>query len=454
MSKKIHISKGLDINLLGDADKVVLNALNIRKYAVKPADFIGITPKLLVQEGDTVKAGDPLFFDKYNERVLFTSPVSGTIAEIRRGEKRVIEEVCISADEKIEYADFGKEEIAGLNRELIIEKLLKSGAWVSLRQRPYNVIANPQDAPKAIFISGFDSAPLAPDYDLAVHGRGPVFQAGLDVLAKLTAGKVHLNLHTKKNTSGVFRNSKNVQINWFSGKHPAGNVGVQIHHIDPINKGDIVWHINPQEVITIGTLFLEGKYCPERIIALTGSELLNRKYYRVFAGANVQYLVRDHIENENVRYISGNVLTGKRIAKGGYLGHYHYQVTVLPEGDHYEFLGWVTPGIEKYSFSRTFLSGFLSKLPVKKKYKIDTNLHGGHRALVMTGEFEKVFPMDIYPMQLIKACIIEDIDQMEQLGIYEVDEEDFALCEFIDTSKTEIQTIIRKGLDLVRKEMS
>ncbi len=450
MSKHIKIKKGLDIRLMGEAEKVICTFQSPCKYALKPADYIGITPKLLVNEGDFVKSGSPVFFSKTNEKLLFTSPVSGTITQIKRGEKRVIEEIEIEPSSQMEYLDFGKENVNTLSRESIIEKMLISGLWIFLRQRPYSIIANPAGMPKAIFVSGFDTSPLAPDYDIIVHGKADAFQAGLDALAKLTTGKVHLNLHPEKNKSGVFTHSKNVQINWFEGKHPTGNIGVQIHHIDPINKGETVWYMNPQDVLMLGRLFTEGRFNAERVVAATGTEAHSPRYYRTLVGCNIAPIVYEQIRNNNhnIRYVSGNALTGKKIEPNGYLGAYHHQLTFLQEGNHFEFLGWITPGLNKYSFSKTFLSGLLSK----KEYRLDTNLHGGRRALVMTGEFEKVFPMDILPANLIKACIIGDIDLMEKLGIYEVDDEDFALCEFIDTSKTEIQTIIRNALDLVRKE--
>ncbi len=454
MSKTIKIRKGLNINLVGNADKIVVNSLSITEYAVKPADYIGVTPKLLVAEGDSVKAGTPLFYNKNNENITFTAPVSGVVKVIHRGEKRVIQEIVIETKGELQYEFFEKGVPAELTKQDIIEKMLKSGVWTLLRQRPFATIADPTTTPKAIFISGFDTAPLAPDYDLLMHGKGESFQMGLNILAKLTNGAVHLGLNPQMNRTGVFTNAKNVVVHEFQGLHPAGNIGVQINHIDPINKGDIVWFINPQDVITIGTLFLEGIYRPEKLIAFCGSEVRKPQYYRVYSGACIKSIAQAQVESPNVRFISGNVLSGTTITKEGFLGAYDNQISVIPEGNEYEFMGWLAPGFSKFSFYQTFLSGFLNKFHTHKKYNINTNFHGGKRAYVITGEFEKVFPMNIYPMQLIKACIIGDIDQMEALGIYEVEPEDFALCEFIDTSKTEIQTIIRKGLEMVRKEIS
>ncbi|HMM11266.1 MAG TPA: Na(+)-translocating NADH-quinone reductase subunit A [Bacteroidales bacterium] len=449
MSNVIKITKGLNINLTGEAEKVIHNHIS-DVYALKPTDFIGVFPRLLVKEGDEVKAGTPLFLDKYREDIVFTSPVSGKVKEIKRGAKRVLLEVKIESDGKFESLKFGSGNPLDLGREAVIEKLLKSGLWTMIRQRPYSVVANPKDKPKSIFISTFDTSPLAPDNDFIVHGQGEAFQAGLDALSVLTSGKVHLNIDANATHSKVFTNSKRVQINQFSGPHPAGNVGVQINKLDPINKGEVIWYLYPQDVINIGKLFLTGEYDSGRIIALTGSEVLRPAYYKTHIGASIEGLVKGNVAEGNKRFISGNVLTGTRIELDGFVSFQHTHVTVIPEGDYYEFLGWALPGFNKFSISRTF-PGFLFP---KKKYRLDTNLHGGERAFVMTGQFEKVFPMDIYPMQLIKAIMVEDIDLMENLGIYEVDEEDFALCEVIDTSKTNIQEIVRRGLNLMRKEMS
>ncbi len=449
MSTDYTIKKGLDIKLLGDAEKTVVD-LSAQFFAIKPTDFIGCFPKMLVKEGDEVKAGSPLFFDKYRENILFTSPVSGKVSGIRRGAKRKLLEVIIASDGKNESLDFGAADPAKTERQAIREKLLKSGLWAFIRQRPYAVIAHPEDEPKAIFVSAFDTSPLAPDLDLMVHGKGEAFQAGLDVLAKLTDGKVFLNIHSENTKSKVFLNAKNVEINRFRGPHPSGNVSVHISRLSPINKGDVVWYIHPQDILAIGRLFLTGKHDTTRLVALTGSEVKKRRYFKTLLGASITNMVKDNVESGTLRYISGNVLTGDKIEKTGFTGFYHSQVTVIPEGNYYEFFGWALPGFGKFSISRTYPSFLFPN----KKYRLDTNLHGGERAYVMTGMFEKVFPFDIYPLQLIKAILVEDIDLMENLGIYEIDAEDFALCEVIDTSKTEIQKIVRNGLELMRKEMS
>jgi len=448
MSINIKIRKGLDIKLKGAAERVFAELPASETAVVKPTDFVGIRPKLCVKVGDEVKAGTPLFCDKDNERVVFTSPVSGEVIEINRGAKRKLLDIKVLADSETQYESFTANDPANMDREAIIELLLKSGIWPNIRQRPFEIIANPDNNPKSIFISAFDSAPLGPDNDFLLHGHGEEFQKGLDAIAMLTSGKVHLNVKAGSTTSKVFSNSKNVQINQVSGPHPAGNVGVQIHHIDPINKGEVVWHLSPQAVLTIGRLFLEGRYNASRTIALAGSEVKKGKYFKTVVGGSIKHMVTGNIHEGNLRYISGNPLTGASIPADGYIGFYDSQVTVLPEGNKMEFLGWVTPGLHKFSMSRTFLSWLMPG----KEYNLNTNLNGESRAYVVTGEYEKVMPMDIFPVHLIKSIMIGDIEQMENLGIYEVAEEDFALCEFVCTSKTNVQEIIREGLDLVREE--
>ena len=450
MSNVINIKRGLDIPLLGEAEKVVKTAEPSRYYGVKPIDFQNMRTKLLAKEGDRVKAGTPLFYNKLQSDLQQPSPVSGKVVEVKRGERRKILEVVIEVDSQIEYEDFGTAEPIDLSRDEVVDKLLKSGLWSFIRQRPYSLLANPQDEPKSIFISAFNTAPLAPDTDLIVKGEAESFQRGIDALSKLTSGTIHLNVNAAFPASDVFTKAKGVQLNHFKGPHPAGNVGVQINKLDPINKGDIVWYVYPQDIITIGKLFEKGVYDASKVIALTGSEVLKPLYYRVLRGMSIEPLVKDNVKKGELRYISGNVLTGKKIDSEGYLGFFDDQITVIPEGNYYEFFGWAKPGFNKYSAGRTFLSSFLPK----KKHRLDTNLHGGERAYVVTGEYEKVFPMDIYPVQLIKAIIIEDIELMEKLGIYEVDEEDFALPEFVCTSKTPVQSLVRKGLNLMLQEMS
>jgi len=403
---------------------------------------------MCVKPGDKVKAGTPVFFDKGRPEVKFTSPVCGVVQEVVRGERRRILEVIIEASGD-DYEQFGQTDPSSANREAIVDKLLLSGMWPALRQRPYHIVALPNETPKSIFISGFDTAPLAADMDFVIdHLPEKYYKAGLATLSKLTSGKVNLCL-SNNTSSSLLKNTSGVEIHNFSGPHPAGNVGIQIHHIDPVNKGEAVWYVNLQDVVNIGRLMLEGVYIPEKIIALAGSEVQKPRYHRSRTGSSISTIIKENIKGNNVRYISGNVLTGKKIENDGYLGYYDSSVTVIPEGNKSEFFGWLTPGLKKFSFSRTFLTWMLAG----KNYKLDTNIHGGVRAYVVTGQYEKVFPMAIYPMHLIKAILVEDIDLMENLGIYEVADEDFALCEFIDTSKTEIQSIVRNGLDLMVKEM-
>jgi len=450
MSKVFTIKRGLDIPLKGKAEKVIKKASDSQYYAVKPIDFHGMRTKLVSKVGDKVKVGTPLFYNKLQPSVQFTSPVSGEVVSVNRGERRKILEVVIENDQKYNYEDFGAQDPSQLEREHIIEKVLQSGLWPVIRQRPYSTVANPEDKPKSIFISAFDSAPLAPDYDLIVKGENQNFQKGINALKKLTEGTIHLNVNADYPPSEVFTKAKGVQLNHFTGPHPSGNVGVQINKLDPINQGDVVWYVYPQDVIAIGRLFDKGIYDVSKVIALTGSEVKKPLYYRFVKGASIKSIVEGNVKEGELRYISGNVLTGKKINSEGYLGYFDDQVTVIPEGKYYEFLGWAKPGFKKYSTSRSFWSW----LQTSKRYRIDTNLKGGERAYVVSGEYEKVFPMNIYPVQLIKAILIEDIELMEKLGIYEVDEEDFALCEFICTSKTPVQSIVRRGLDLMREEMS
>jgi len=450
MSRSIKLKRGFDIRIKGAAQTVLATAAEPGIYGVKPVDFPGLTPKLNVKPGDKVQSGTAVFYDKLQPEILFTSPVSGTISAVERGDRRKILEVSIEKSGN-EQVNFGKADPVGLSPDQIKEKLLMSGLWPAIRQRPYHIIAKPGDRPKAIFISGFDTSPLAPDYNFIINNlSADAFQTGLNALSKLTDGKINLVLNGAVTPSSILTEARGVEVSFFSGPHPAGNVGVHIHHISPLNKGEKIWIVNLQDVVAIGTLFLEGIYKPERIIALTGSEVLHPQYYKVLSGCSVKTIVNNNVQQGTLRYISGNVLTGTQISNNGFLGYYDSQVTVIPEGDYFEFFGWAAPGVKKFSFYRTFLSKLLPSVD----YRLDTNFHGGERAFVLTGQYEKVVPMDIYPMQLFKAILAGNIDAMENLGIYEVAEEDFALCEFICPSKIEIQSIVRKGLDLMHKEMS
>ncbi|MDH4091070.1 MAG: Na(+)-translocating NADH-quinone reductase subunit A [Cyclobacteriaceae bacterium] len=451
MGKFIRLKKGFDINLAGKAALKLAVADQPDTFAIKPTDFQGIyMPKMLVAEGDIVKAGSPLFRDKRNEKIVFTAPVSGEIVEVNRGEKRKLLEVKILADKSIDYLPFTKysvSEIPRLTREVVQDQLLSSGVWPNIIQRPYGIVADPAETPKSIFISGFDSHPLAPDYNLLFKGQEQFFQIGIEVLKKFTAGHVHLNVHSEREISPVFSQAKGIELNKFSGPHPSGCVGVQIHHIDPIGKSDAVWTINPYGVIQIGKLFLNGVYDASKIVAIAGSEVVDPQYYKTYTGASVKKFLQRNLKQEHVRVISGNVLTGTRIGKEDHIGFFDQLVSVIPEGDQYEFLGWITPSSKKLSFSRAW--GLFSFLNYNKEYILNSNTRGEPRAFVQTGVFEKVTPIDILPTYLLKAIIAEDYDEMEALGIYEVIEEDLALCEFVDVSKHQVQSLLREGIDLM-----
>ena len=448
MSKEIRLKKGLNINLLGEADKVYATVKPAENYVLKPTDFHALIPKLTVKIGDKVKAGSTIFFDKSDERICFCSPVSGEVIDIKRGDKRRLLEILIKSDMEIKYKSFPIKSSEDLSREEIVDHMLKGGVWPFIRQKPYDIVANPSDLPKSIFISAFKSGPLSIDNDFALYGMDSLFQKGLDYIIKLSKGKTYLNIDGNTNSSKVFTQAKGVEISKFCGPHPAGNVGVQLHHLDPINKGEVVWYLEPQDVIAIARLFSEGKYDLSRIISLSGSQFNRPRYYRTIGGTSISNFLKDNIKEGKSRIICGDVLSGKKIDQNGYLGFYDTQITAIKEGDQQEFIGWMLPGLNKFSLSKSYFSWLFPN----KKYDIDTNMRGEERAYVVTGQYEKVLPMDIYPQQLIKAIMIEDIELMEKLGLYEVASEDMALCEFVCTSKIEVQSIIRHGLDLLRKE--
>ena len=447
MSEVIKLRKGLDIKLKGSAETVLETLPVPATVALKPTDFPGLTPKLSVKPGHEVKAGDALFYDKYHPEVVFTAPFGGKVSSVNRGERRKILEVVIETDKEAGSAEFKKANPGSLSADEVKEQLLKSGLWPFIKRRPYGVVASPQEKPKAIFISSFDTAPLAPDYNFILEGQLETFQTGIDALAKLAEGKVYLGVSEKS----VFTNIKNAEIKQFSGPHPSGNVGIQIHHISPINRGEVVWTVNPQDVLFIGRLFETGKVDFTKVFALTGSEVEKPKYAQTILGAPVSTLTDGRLKKVNYkqRIISGNVLTGTRVKPQNYLGYYNSQVTVIPEGDEYELLGWAAPGMDKFSASKTFFS----RLFPKKEYEMNANLHGGERAFVLSYQYEKVLPMDILPVFLLKSCLADDIDKMEQLGIYEVIEEDFALCEYVCTSKIKVQDILRNGMNTMIKEL-
>jgi len=448
MANVIKIKKGLDINLKGKASEVLLTGGKSNSYAIIPDHFNGVFPKVVAKVGDKVKAGSVLIIDKNRPEIKFVSPVSGEVTAVNRGEKRKLLSIVVTPDAQIEYEEFGKKNVASLNAEAIKESILQAGIWPFIKQRPYDIVASPSDSPRDIFVSSFFSAPLAPNFDFILKGQEADFQTGLDALAKLTSGKVYLGV--RKGSSVV---AKNVEVVEVEGPHPAGNVGVQINNVKPVNKGEVVWTVLPTDVILIGRLFNKGIADFTRLVAITGSETTERGYVKAIAGCTIESIVGNKIlSNNHIRIISGNVLVGTKVSKSDYLGAYDNQITVIPEGDdNDEFFGWATLGLDKFSASRTYFSWLLGGK--NKEYVIDARIRGGKRAMIMSNEYDKVFPMDILPEYLLKAIIAFDIDKMENLGIYEVAPEDFALCEFVDTSKIEIQKIVREGLDMLHKEM-
>jgi len=448
MSKDIRIKKGLDIKLVGAAEKTTKEISLSKVYAVKPEEFHGITTKLIAKEGAEVKAGEALFYSKSDERILFSSPVSGKVVEVVRGARRKVLAMKIAADTTQEHKDFGIKDAAKMSTEEVKSHLFASGCWPFVKQRPYDVIANPNQAPKAIFVSAYASAPLAADLDYTLAGKEAELQAAITAISKLTEGKVHVSVGSKSNSP--LEDLNGVEIHKVSGPHPSGNVSTQIAKIDPINKGEVVWVITPQDLVIIGELFLTGKFNAKRTIALTGSKFSKPQYATAIAGASIADIVADNLENDNTRIISGNVLSGSHVKEDGFIGYYDNQITAIPEGDDYEFFGWNKPVFNKISASRALTFSWLTP---NKKYDLNTNTNGEHRAFVVTGAFEQVFPLDIYPMQLLKAFMYKDLDEMEALGGYEVAPEDFALTEFICVSKQPHQKVVREGLDLMREEL-
>ncbi len=458
MLNHIKLHKGLDIPMKGSAALKMGQEPAPGVIVMKPTDFRALTPKLLVKEGDIVKAGTPVFIDKFKPEVCFTSPCSGTVESIVRGEKRKLLEIRIRQDEAIDYIQFERVKPASLNREGVVNALLESGLWPSIIQRPYGIVANPADEPRAIFVSAFDSAPLAPEYEFTLKEDVDYIQAGVDAISHLTKGKIYFCVKGAYTASSIFAKVSGVELISVEGAHPAGNVGVQINNIAPIGKGEVVWTINPYFLAAIGKLFVNGVYDVSRIIAVAGDQATDPCYIKVLPGVCVESLgaafkMGGSVFGQDVatRVVSGNALTGKSVGTEGSLGFYDFQFTALLEGDYYESFGWCKPfRPSKFSIQRSYFSW----LTPKKKYAMDTNLNGGERAFVVTGLYEKVVPMDIYPVYLIKAILAGDIDKMEQLGIYEVVEEDLALCEYICPSKVNVQQIVAKGIETMIKEMA
>lgn len=455
MPKYIKIKKGLDIPIEGDAPEVIIGNIKPSVIRIMPEDFPGLIPKVDVKVGDHVKAGTSVMHDKSNDKLLFVSPVSGVVVSVTRGEKRRLIDITIEADDEVQRDVFDIVDIRSSTTDEIRTKLLRAGLWPFIKQRPYDVIADPNSLPRDIFVSGFSSVPLAPSYDFIIDREPQAFQIGIDTLSKLTVGKTYLGI-SPNTKSEVLRNTKNVEVCEFDGPHPAGNVGVQINSINPINKGETVWTISALDVLIIGRFLMTGYVDFTRLVAYTGSEAVKKGYYSVVIGSKLDRLFDANVtRGDNLRYISGNVLTGTQINKEGSLHFYDSQITVIPEGnDKHDLVGWASLGLNnKYSAGGTYLIKLVNLLKPNKKYRLDARLMGGRRAIIMSNEYNKVFPMDILPEQLIKAAITYNVDKMEQLGIYEVAPEDFALCEFVDTSKLEIQKAIREGLIKLRKEM-
>jgi len=450
MSYDIKIKNGLTINLKGAAQNIIKKAATPKTISINPSNFHLIIPKMVVKIGQKISQGDVVFYSKKNERIKFCSPVNGVVKEIIRGAKRKIIEIIIesigdnerSSKKAIDYKNLSSEQVKNL--------LLDSGCWPFIKQRPYDIIANPSDNPKSIFISTFNSAPISADFQIILDDQKEEFKHGVKILSKLFSGD--LNIGIEKNNKSFLNDIENVKINTFNGPHPAGNVGVQIHHIDPINSGEKVWTLGAEDVANIGRYFMTGSYNPVRTLAVSGPPVKYPKYYKTVAGSELCEIIKDAgiNQNDHLRFINGDVLTGYKVESDNYLGFYNNTLSVLREGNHYRMFGWVpfvnnkVPSIYKTSFSWLFPN---------KKYDLDTNLNGEERALVVTGEMEKVFPMDILPMQLLKECMAGNIEKMESLGIYEVAPEDFSLIDYSSSSKIEAQYIIRKGLDLMISEV-
>ena len=447
MVNVIKLRKGLDIHLKGATEQVKRQALRGGVYALTPESFVGLVPKVVVRKGDHVRAGDALFVNKLCPDVRFASPVSGKVVAVERGERRKVLSVQVQADEKQEYADFGVVNVSQLDGEQVKQKLLEAGLFGYINQLPYAVSTTPDTQPKGIFVSALRDKPLAADFEFELQGNEKDFQTGLTALSKMA--KTYLGIGAKQ-TAQALINAADVEVNVFDGPCPAGNVGVQVNHLDPVNKGEVVWTVDPSAVIFFGRLFNTGQVNLTRTVALTGSEVKAPAYYDVLVGQRIGDLTDGNLkEGRTLRIINGNVLTGKPCKADDFLGAHTSEVTVIPEGDDTdEMLGWIMPRLNQFSVNRSYFSWLLGK----KQYAPDARIKGGERHIIMSGEYDRVLPMDIYGEYLIKAIITGDIDRQEQLGIYEVSPEDFALAEFVDSSKLELQAIVRKGLDILRKE--
>ena len=444
MANVIKLRKGLDINLQGEAEEKRIQLKSNGQFALVPDDFEGVVPKVVVKEGDKVKAGDALFVNKQYPEVKFASPVSGTVREVVRGERRKVLCVRVDADAQQEQVDFGKKDVEKMDGKAVIDALLDAGIFGYINQLPYAVSTNPSQMPKAVFVSALRDMPLAGSFEFEVKGQEGDFQTGLTALSKIAKTYLGCGVHSS------FENYQNVEVNIFDGPCPAGNVGVQVNHLDPVNKGEVVWTVEPTAVLFIGRLFNTGKVDLRRTVALCGSEVKAPAYVDMLVGEELSTLLSNSYDaGHHVRIINGNVLTGKVTTKEGFFGAHTSEITVIPEGDDAdEFAGWIMPRFKQYSVNRSYFSWLCGK----KKYALDARIKGGERHMIMSGEYDRVLPMDIYGEYLIKAIITGDIDRQEALGIYEVSPEDFALAEFVDSSKLELQRIVREGLNILRKE--
>jgi Na+-transporting NADH:ubiquinone oxidoreductase subunit A len=444
------IRKGRDITIKGSASKTLKDAPMPRQIAIQPQDFRGIKPRPLVKAGDAVKVGTPLLEDKTHPEIKIVSPASGKVSAINRGEKRVLLQVVIDTDgtqDPLIFNQFAPNEIKNLSREKIIMQLLEGGVWPFIRQRPFSKVAHPQDTPKAIFIQAMNTEPLALDIDSILGGKETLFQIGLNIIKSLTPGKLYLCFSTEAKSKALLE-AQNVEKHQFEGPPPAGNISTFIHNIDPIKKGDIVWYLSAQDVLRIAHLFLNGTFLPDRYVAVTGEGAQNRNYFKSVIGAPLNSLVQEQPGVGALRYISGSILTGTNVGKNGFLCFYDTQVTIIPEGGKRYLLGWLSPGLSLYSFSKTFVSSFLPQ----KEVSVDTDTHGSHRAIVMNHIYDELIPLDIMTFFLLKAVLVGDVEEAEKLGILECDEEDFALCSFACPSKTDVGAIIREGLDTIDRE--
>ena len=448
MEPLYKIKKGLDIMLEGAAEQQLAVCPLAETYAVKPADFNGIVPKLAVKEGCSVKAGDPLFVDKATEKIAVVSPVSGTVKAIERGERRKLLRICIESDGKQDYKSFNAPDPEKASGEEVHALMLEAGMAAFLRQRPYDVIADPEQKPKSIFVSAFSTMPLAADFSFVAKGREGDFKTGIAALSRIAP--VHVGINPQQINSELLPIT-HAKVSVFSGPNPAGNVGVQINHIDPVNKGETVWTMGAEHVIMLGELFRPGTVSLPRRIAVACSMISAPTYVETLIGAPMTSIIGDKIKGTgHVRIIGGNPLVGERSGMDDYLGAFCTEVCAIPEGDDVnEAFGWIMPRLNQFSTSRSYFSWLFGK---SKKYDLDCRIKGGERHIIMSGEYDRVFPMDIYAGYLIKAIITGDIDRQEALGIYEVAPEDFAVAEFVDSSKLELQKIVREGLDLLRKE--